>query len=308
MTVTNEKKKRIIAISRVIMIVFTLCVLFFPQANADDNDLQIAMAQQVLGGVFGVLNGCLSSPVYGVVVADSFTTSSIAIIYNGIKVIGAMMVIILALSRMLTNIEREEDKLQCIFRALLEIGIGGIIITNLGELMSGIMVLGESVMDNAASLLPTDSATSVDAAKQLLRTMTGKDHGSFAWEIYAFAMLAFPWICSLLLSVAAQFLMYQLFFEIGLRRAFAPIAIADVYHEGLRSPGVRYFKRFFAVFIKIAACYLTAFLCQSLTAASGSYADTSGAIKYIFEIIAINFTCIGVMMKAGEIANDVVGV
>lgn len=307
MTATEVRKRQVMNMSRIIMVVFTLFVLFFPQARADDNDLQIAMAQQVLGGVFGALNECLSSPVYGVVTAETFTTGAIATFYNSIKVLGAMWVIILALSRMLTNIEREEDKMQCIFKAMLEIGIAGMLIMYLGELMNGIMLIGTAINDNVSGLLPSGDSASVEAAKQLLRTMTGKDHGSFAWEIYAFAMLAFPWICSLLLSVAAKFMMYQLYFEIGIRRAFAPIAVADIYQEGLRSPGARYFKRFFAVYIKIAMCYMAAWLCQSLSGAAGSYADTGGAIKYIFEIIAINFTCIGVMMKAGEMANDVVG-
>lgn len=307
MIAKEEKKRQVINISRIIMIIFTLSVLLFPEVRADDNSLQISMAQQVQSGVFGTLNESIASPVYGVVTAETFTTGVIAGFYNSIKVLGAMWVIILALSRMLTNIEREEDKMQCIFKAMLEIGIAGLLIMYLGEIMNGIMLIGSEIVKNMSGLLPTGNTTSVAGAKQLLKTMTGKDHGSFAWEIYAFAMLAFPWICSLLLSVAAKFMMYQLYFEIGMRRAFAPIAVADIYQEGLRSPGARYFKRFFAVYIKIAMCYLAAFLCQSLSGAAGSYTDTGGAINYIFEIIAINFTCIGVMMKAGEMANDVVG-
>ncbi len=41
--------------------------------------------------------------------------------------------------------------------------------------------------------------------------------------------------------------------EIGLRHIFMPLAIANVAHDGMRSAGVRYIKRYLGCFIKIAS-------------------------------------------------------
>ena len=46
-----------------------------------------------------------------------------------------------------------------------------------------------------------------------------------------------------------------------------------------------------------------------LIVASGDSFDSVGkAFDYVFSLIAINFAAIGGMLKAGEIANDIIGV
>ena len=100
--------------------------------------------------------------------------------------------------------------------------------------------------------------------------------------------------------------------ELGVRKAFAPFAIIDIYSEGMRSPGMRYLKRYLATFLKIAVCLLVCYLGIELMGISAedniaSFDSLGDCLQYIFRIIAINFTVLGVMAKAGEYANDVVG-
>ena len=70
---------------------------------------------------------------------------------------------------------------------------------------------------------------------------------------------------------------------------------------------MRYFKKFFGVFLKIAVCFLVCSLSTNMTVDAASVVDESGAFKYMFDIVAVNLTCIGVMSTAQEITNDVIG-
>ena len=61
-----------------------------------------------------------------------------------------------------------------------------------------------------------------------------------------FKILMFFTYYSILVSV------YGLLFELVIRRIFTPIAITGVAVEGIRSPGVRYLKNYFSLYIRLA--------------------------------------------------------
>ncbi len=109
------------------------------------------------------------------------------------------------------------------------------------------------------------------------------------------------------MQIAAKFLALQILIEIGLRRFFAPLAVADVYAEGLRSPGVRYFKKYLAVFLKLAVALLACKIGTKLTEMIPTVDSVADGFSFVFDVLVINFTVIGMMFKGGEIANDVMG-
>ena len=82
---------------------------------------------------------------------------------------------------------------------------------------------------------------------------------------------------------------YGLLFEMVIRRIFAPIAITGIAVDGLRSPGVRYLKNYFSLYIRLAMFVVIISLsCKAASWAMSSkgWASTSqvfGENKYFWE-------------------------
>ena len=301
---TKQKKRCVIVSSRILIVAFAIILFVCPIAFADDNEFQMAMATQITSGVFDVINECMTGNMYTYMVGGGYEGAT-AVAYASIKMLGAFIVIAIALGRVFQNVERGLDPMECVFKALTEIGIAGMFIMYLDKIMAALATIGTTIIGYASSLGGASDPSM--AAEELLIAISGDSTGGFFWQIKTMGMLLFPWVCSLLITVVAKFAIYQILFEIGIRKTFAPLAVADIYNEGLRSPGVRYLKRYLAVFIKMAICALTCFICNSITAAGGGPSTAMEWLSYLFDIIAINFTCVGFMFKTGEYANDIVG-
>jgi hypothetical protein len=229
-----------------------------------------------------------------------------AALVTTIKGIGALMAVAIAMGHLFENLERGQDQVESVFKVLIELMFTFIILINAEKIMGAIATMGTALVKRFAV---TSSATASYNIDELKKTLSGKTDGGFQWFIQCFMSLVIPWMLSILIGIAAKFVVIQIMLEIAIRRAFAPLAVVDVYKEGLRSPGVRYFKKYFAAFVKLMICGFICMLLPNIIAAAGNLgSDSDGAFNYMFCVVAINFAAIGIMLKAGEYANDVVGV
>lgn len=314
-----QRKRKLIDICTGVLLISTFVFIFFIPSvlAANDNEFQLSMAKQILSGVFGIIQGTLTGTgnyasfyKYMTGVGTGFDTA-FATAYVAIKVFGAMWAIGIAMSHVFACIERGQDGIEATFKVLTELCIVCIFLMNLDALMAWIVQFGNFIIGLVSGLVPVNNdAALTTMAEDFLTKLTGQSTGGIIWGIKSILYMIIPWICSLLLEIAAKFLVLQILIEIGVRRAFAPLAVADIYQEGLRSPGVRYLKRYACTFLKMAICLLVCFLGTELMSLTNPNAmsGVSGCLEYVFEVVAIQFTCIGVMFKSGEYANDIMGV
>ena len=127
-------------------------------------------------------------------------------------------------------------------------------------------------------------------------------------------------------SMAARFAAY--FFAISnalmliTRAVFSPLAVAQCFDDGQRSNAVRYLKKFAADGLTLAVIlgllFASSILQANITAAllqdSGIHnIDETTALQLldniglVVTILVINFSCIGAIMKANQLAHDIVG-
>lgn len=250
--------------------------------------------------------------------------------YQSLCVLGILLAVAFAMIRLFQNLERGADPMESIFKILIEICIVSMIMINVDAIMKWICRLGtyicellnDSVTSTSASInsidivfnlgglkTPTECGGLAIALKQL-EDVDVPLLGIYFWKMGIKNDLLIPELCTIVCKIIAQFVVIQLMFELGIRKLFAPFAIADIYGEGLRSPGMRYMKKYLEVFIKMAICLMVSVLGGSLmTMAAAGFTDPNvGFMETMFAIIATEFTCMGVMLKAGEYANDIVGV
>lgn len=305
-----ERLKRKINIRAAILLVLAALIIFgFPTACADDfinnmADMILSGGVQVIGdtiegkGVLGKIFEFVTGDVNQLVQTN---------VLSNIKIIALIFVLGITVIHFFEAIDRGRDPVECTFKILVEFCISTFFLINAEKIMAFIAKLGILLI----SLISVNSAEIDNTAQReaLLIAVSGKTDGGMFWFIKCFAILSIPWLMSLLIIIAAKCVIIQLMLELAIRRAFASLAITDMYKEGLRSPGMRYIKKYLAAFIKLMICaFITILLPKILIVASpDTFSNVSTAFSYMFTIIAINFAAIVAMLKAGEQANDIIG-
>ena len=314
MVITKKQIKQ----TTLLALLFAFCLtVMMPVGHAADKTDSVPqmMVDFVNSGVIDVIKDNLTSnngtnPLYNYVMnPGKDATNIISRFANATKIICGFIIVIIAVVKYFQELDKGHDPIEEIYKIMSEICIVGILIANANVILDYTVQLGEWFIDVALSL----DTTVPNSARITLEMISGEKDGGIVWWIQCFLILAIPWILTVLMQIVAQFTAFSIIIELGIRKAFAHIAICDIYSEGFRSPGVRYLKRFLATFIKIVICLLVCYLGQILIGASandnfGHNPSLLDILQYVFRVIAINFTVIGVMNKTGEYANDIVGV
>lgn len=220
--------------------------------------------------------------------------------------IAGIIVTIFCFYGMVDNIAKGQDPMQCIEKTLLEVSLSMVLFINIPTILGYIVDIGVEFINTI-----TNSVAGVQPEGITCKAICDSDNPSGTKWLKCIIVLLIPWVASVFMSVAAKVISYSLILEIGIRRAFAPLACCDIVREGLRSPGVRYLKKYFACFLKICACLMICLFvnaCSSIMITSGSIDDPVGFIEYVISTIAFGFAALEMMFKTGEIVNDVVGV
>lgn len=311
------KKKQVYAFSAASLFILFISIVFLPTAYAAGaiSDFPKYMLDTVNNGVINTIKENLTLQgnefFSNMVPVDGAAPKSAAInaLLNATYAVSMFIVIIISFVKYFEELERGADPKEAIYKALARIFMIGVFVFNLGTILQKVAEIGEWLIQTILDVASDPNNTSALTLEQI----TGKDSGGALWWMESVMILIIPWVLSLIMQVVAQFIAFSLLIELGIRIAFAPFAVVDIYSEGMRSPGMRYLKRYLATFIKIAICLLVCYLGNDLIKISAeqniaNFDSLGDCLQYVFRVIAINFTVLGVMAKTGEYANDVVGV
>lgn len=310
----NARIKSINKSTLFVAIIICMLIAFTPTASAKkSNAFPLALAKQICGGVSCAVTEAVASPSFENLTSDDFSGVDILkTVYDGVKIIGAFWVIIIAMTNLFKTIENGQDPVEGIMRFFTELGITLIFIMNLDVLSSKLAQLGIVIINLVGGRGSAEDAVDFTAqAEQLLIALTGESTGGFAWHIQAVSSLIIPYVVSWIAVAAAYLCIYQIMIEIGIRRAFMPMAVAEVYQDGLRSPGARYIKKYFSCFLKLAIIIVINALVGTIVSANTSFDGSAGpdvALGQTTMLVVLSLTTVGMMFRASEFANDIVGV
>lgn len=230
------------------------------------------------------------------------------IIWNTFISIAALWVIGVAMLHFFQNVERGRDEWESVCQVLVEIAITGIFIINLGLLLDIIIQLGTQFITMVTA---ADITFGVDEDKvnKVLIALTGDKQGTALWHQEAIAILNFPYTMNGIVCIIGIMMMLQIQIDLSIRILCAPLAVADIYQEGLRSPGARYLKKLFVISIKAAlACIIAAIGGEFALQALILLGDSSIALQTNFlYIIGIHMATIASIKGLDGLANDIVG-
>lgn len=247
----------------------------------------------------------------------------INVVCNGCAVIGILWAIVIAAGHMMQNLDRGMPFLEAFCKIGKELIFVILIIFNLPEILEVIYRIGNYiigvVLDGVTQVFQRGThGMGID-----LHEGSRELNGSYSITEYylwfgiedfleTVLKLFIPWLCSYICEGVALLMSYSLLIDLGVRKAFCPIQAAEIYGEGLRSNGVRYFKKYLASYIKIAVAVMVAamgsIMMGLVVKSSFDGGELSGVFEYLLKIVIINFTVISLIGKTGEQANDIVGV
>lgn len=308
-TLDIEQKKKIIKnISNILMIFTFVAIVLIPSAFAGDG-LPEAMFDTIKSGVITTVRDNLSNTeIFNTVTAGN----TVSKVITAIKGLAGLLIIIIATTRLIENIDKGNEVVEAVLKTFVEIGVAGIFVINLDTFVGYLTELGQAIFNDISAALPPE-AVADKLADSSLEDVVGEKSGlGIVWWLKAVTTLLLPYVACIVLEVMASFVSYSIILEIGIRKAFTPIAVVDIYGEGLRSPGARYLKKYLGALLKLsvtfAICMLGVEVTNKLFNDFTIGTSLSDIISGIFKIVAVNATVIGLMFKAGEYTNDIMGV
>lgn len=166
--------------------------------------------------------------------------------------------------------------------------------------------LGESITKTVGNSFTNDPTTNN------LRYMveTNADDSAIV-QVSVLAVLIIPTIFGLLARLSIYVVCIGRALEIIVRLALSPIAVADVFGNGLNSGGFRYIKKFLAVTLQGAVIVVIIHIMGTLNATLAIPPDNDTSVSALFgnlmKVVFVNLAGVSLIIKSQSIVNDVVG-
>lgn len=320
----SKKKYMIIKLSVLIFFIIQTIAIQVVNAAGSISDFPEYMLDTVKTGASATVLANLSSQgsFYRFVVHGETTLPNVRDCFSAIMISIAIVGLINAIISFAKSVkeisERGLDITEAMFRCSSTFLIMIVLIINASRILDLGTNIGEYIIEAIANNLPI---TSNDALADLsMKTITGHSNGGILWWIQSTVILIIPYIISLILNIAANFLTFSILLELGIRRILAPLQVVNLMEDGFRGPGMRYLKKYIATFLKVGVCLLVCAFGSVLTmiamedvAASMNGGSSFGTtltdcLNFVLYVVTINLTVVGFMSKGGELANEAMGV
>lgn len=236
--------------------------------------------------------------------------STIKDIYQTVVLpIGYTLLILHFLLELMDKTTHDNFNVEHFLRMFIKLLIGNYLMTNGLSILESLMSFGTALVkdvSNISSLVTSGSAE--------LETLRGKYLDKNILQQFGFLLeLMIPFIVAIVVKVSIWMQCYSRLIEILVRAMLAPIAMADVYSEGIRGGGFRYLRKYIAVLLQ-GAIIIGILVCASALATEFALppdpdaSEATATIPNFLTQTAIQLTTLTLVGKSQNIANDLVGV
>ena len=254
-------------------------------------------------------NGDAISQSNGLTINQIVNWTSVAI-----AAISIIACIITLASRAAEQIDKGQDQDRAFINALIWVVISALIIVNINLIITGVMKLGTTLValiaGNGSEAQQQGVDNAVNGVLKIIyndNNITQNSTTGFIAFMSAKSQILVPSILNKLIIIATKFAILSAIIEIGIRRIFAPVAVADIVSEGARSPGIRYLKKFLATYLKIGVMVIISELAGVVLSAVLTAGNTNPMLLLV-DIVAVNLASIGMIFRGGEYVNEALGV
>ena len=116
--------------------------------------------------------------------------------------------------------------------------------------------------------------------------------------------LLLAWVFTFVVKICIYFIVFMRILEIFLRTMFAPIALSDVFYNGLNSTGFRFLKNYLAVSLQVVLIYGCVILYNVLMA---DVATDAARSIFLIKYLGLTAATVGVLFKSQSLIKEFVG-
>lgn len=231
-----------------------------------------------------ITNNAIISPVYNVLAGFA---AAIAVLFIYINVIQEVI--------------HGQDKVESFIRGLIKGIIVVILVLFLPRILTELENLGNGLYDALTGAMSETLTDDPDIGFKASVFSEKKGLGGFLARVVG---TFFPWMLAELSIIVAQVLAYSILIELTIRKMFSPLAVANISIEGFRGPGLRWFKRYIALYIRMIIIYALSYVNTVMLTV---IVQQLSGVKAAFGVIVVNFTIVSMMIKSSELANEIMG-
>ncbi len=293
----NLTKQKLINIGIILSVISVVYILFmFPTAHA---------AFSLKGTVndwIQYINSGASQSIYDLF-TDTYTDAALTFGTNFMTFcqgIGSVVAIVIMVAKLEESLARGRGDYDALSEGVIALSICLLVVLYSNDIINIINGIGNLIITAMSTHVASGSTTGFapNAFAQATSTV----------EAMALILKILPvYLLCKLEVLAVKMVAFSIILELGVRRIFFPLAVVDIYGEGMRSSGMRYMKKYLACWVRMSLCIAVAYLGNLLivTVNTTGIVDTADAF---LNQIAIGYTTIAVMLKGQDVANDIVGV
>lgn len=246
----------------------------------------------------GTLNINLGKDMQNIIAGKSIkqVMNPLKKLYDTVKPVGMSLIVLYFLIEVIDKTTKENFSLEQFFRLMLKLLFAKLLMDDGWTILNSLINIGNAFTGFMSVENTALSASMKSYAEEI-------DDANIIGEIAIMIQWLIPWLFSFICRLISQVICWGRTIEIGLRTVGAPVAMADIFQDGMHGGGFRYLKKYFAV------C-LQAFIIMVIIQVSGivqSIIIGDGGVTMINAVIVGLTTCM-MVIRSQQFANDMVGV
>lgn len=229
--------------------------------------------------------------------------------YAALKVTGLTLMLLYFFLSIMDKVTSEQLSVEIFIRKLILLAVGIITILYGYEIFSAIIDYSNFlIQDTAVFMDDMRAGTSLELLKKVKEVLEC-GNSSLVQALCAIGVILqyiIYFIAQLAMTVVVFVVGVSRLIEIIIRFIFAPIGLAPIVHDGMRSSGFRYIKKFAACCINGAVIVCIAYLASILP--NFFTADNVGVVFAVCSKIAFPLATIALVFRCQNIADEIIGV
>lgn len=233
-------------------------------------------------------------------------------IATAVKGLALFLVVMYSFLALFKELERGDGSIEMWSKCFVILAVGMLTVINWETIINAIEALGIFIKNQVINALGSVNAGETDLSslatwydEEFPETASGLSSilGSISLLIIIF-LTEFP-------MMLGRGVLLTILIELVIRKAFFPLAIANVCGNGMRSPGVGYMKKLLALYIRVAICFVIAFLGNVIVGAIMATPLSGTRSSALLQIVCtgvVYLTCARLYAATSSIASQIVGV
>ena len=218
-------------------------------------------------------------------------------IYNGFALLGKLLLTVYVLYDLFTKASMDNLTAEHVAKAFMRMAIGIVIINN-GYTMIG---AASEFITNVFNAIANPPAGGNPMAEHC--NFSAMKRAKWHVALVDASTLFIPWILMLFASGILSVICWMRILDIVIRVIFAPVGMADIMNDGLRSSGWRYFKKLLSSLTQGA---LLIVIIRAYNMVLPIVTQMDGLASWAMPIV-LSFVMMALFFKASGMASEVIG-